>query len=91
MGDPSPLLDRPTINLRHFPALEPGRYDEPAVHELVMMEYDQQQVADVWTGSGEIQLFQAPGEELADLAPVRPGMGFRASMSYSVTEVRPLT
>lgn len=90
LEDPSALLSRPTINLRHFPTLEVGKYDKPAVHELVMMVYGDQQVADVWVGTSEIELFRAPGEELADLRPVRPGMGFRASMSYNVTEVRPL-
>ncbi|WTB92301.1 acetoacetate decarboxylase family protein [Streptomyces cellulosae] len=90
MEDPTPLLARDTINLRHFPTLEPGKYDKPAVHELVRMDYADQQVADVWTGTTEITLFPAVGEELADLAPVRPGMGFRASMSYNVTQVEPL-
>jgi len=50
-----------------------------------------QQVADVWTGSGELGLFPARGEELADLAPLRTGRGFRAAMCYTVTEVRDLT
>ncbi|MFZ4153533.1 acetoacetate decarboxylase family protein [Streptomyces pseudogriseolus] len=90
MEDPSALLSRDTINLRHFPTLEVGRYDKPAVHELVRMDYADQQVADVWTGTSEITLFPAVGEELADLAPVRSGMGFRASMSYNVTQVEPL-
>jgi sugar lactone lactonase YvrE len=70
MEDPSALLSRETINLRHFPTLEAGRYDKPAVHELVRMDYADQQVADVWTGTSEITLFPAVGEELADLAPV---------------------
>ena len=90
MEDPSALLSRETINLRHFPTLEAGRYDKPAVHELVRMDYADQQVADVWTGTSEITLFPAVGEELADLAPVRSGLGFRASMSYNVTQVEPL-
>ncbi|MFE2416936.1 hypothetical protein [Streptomyces hokutonensis] len=42
------------------------------------------------TGTGDIRLFAARGEEPADLAPVRTGAGFRASMSYSVTDVRRL-
>jgi acetoacetate decarboxylase len=87
--DPSALF-RPTVNLRHFPRLATGQYDEPAVHELVMAEFLDQNLAEVWTGSSEISLFPAPGEELADLAPVRTGTGFRASMSYTVTGVRQL-
>lgn len=88
-SNPSGLL-RPTVNLRHFPRLTVGQYDKPAVHELVMAEFLDQGLADVWTGSSEISLFPAPGEELADLAPVRNGIGFRASMSYTVTGVRQL-
>ncbi|GAA1306534.1 acetoacetate decarboxylase family protein [Pseudonocardia xinjiangensis] len=70
--------------------LAAGQYDKPAVHELVMMVSSGQQVADVWAGTGEIELFPARGEELADLAPVRTGAGFRSSMVYTVTEVREL-
>jgi acetoacetate decarboxylase len=88
MSDPSPLLSRDTINLRYFPRLSVGQYDRPVVHELVRMIAEDQQVADVWSGAGEITFFPAVGEELADLAPVRMGMGFRMSMSYTVTEVR---
>jgi len=88
--DPAALFARPTVNLRHFPSLFAGEYGKPAVHELVMAEFDDRRLADVWTGTGDISLFAARGEELADLAPVRTGAGFRASMSYSVTDVRRL-
>lgn len=91
VSDPAAMLGRPTVNLRHFPRLDPGRNGRPAVHELVMAVFHDQQVADMWAGSGELSFFPAPGEELADLAPVRTGTGFRASMSYTVTEVRELT
>jgi acetoacetate decarboxylase len=89
--DPEALFSRPTVNLRHFPRLAVGSYDKPAVHELVMAEFADRKLADVWVGSGELSLFEARGEELADLAPVRVGAGFRASMSYTVTDVRDLT
>ena len=36
--DPRTLLSRPTVNLRHFPRLAAGEWDEPAVHELVMAD-----------------------------------------------------
>ncbi|MFF1683356.1 acetoacetate decarboxylase family protein [Streptomyces sp. NPDC058256] len=91
VSDPAALFGRPTVNLRHFPRLISGQYDKPAVHELVMAESNDRRFADVWTGSGDIALFAARGEELADLSPVRTGAGFRASMSYSVTDVRPLS
>ncbi|MEV8544257.1 acetoacetate decarboxylase family protein [Streptomyces sp. NPDC051572] len=89
-SDPAALFARPTVNLRHFPSLVADEYDKPAVHELVMAEFDDRRLADVWTGTGGITLFAARGEELAGLAPVRSGAGFRASMSYSVTDVRRL-
>ena len=56
-----------------------------------MMAYSGHQVADVWTDSGELDLFPTRGEELVDLAPLRTGRGFLASMCYTVTEVRDLT
>lgn len=34
-----------------------------------MAEFNDRQLADVWTGTGDISLFAARGEELADLAP----------------------
>ncbi|OEU92347.1 acetoacetate decarboxylase [Streptomyces abyssalis] len=88
LSDPSALISRDTINLRYFPRLAVGEYDSPAVYELVRMVAEDQQVADVWSGTGEISFSPAVGEELADLSPVRMGLGFRLSMSYSVTEVR---
>jgi acetoacetate decarboxylase len=90
-ADPEALFARPTVNLRHFPRLNAGAYDKPAVHELVMAEFDDRRLADVWIGTAELSLFSARGEELADLVPVRVGTGFRASMSYTVTDVRELT
>ncbi len=35
-------------------------------------------------------MLKTVGEELADLAPVRSGMGFHASLSYNVTQAEPL-
>ncbi|MFJ8364233.1 acetoacetate decarboxylase family protein [Streptomyces sp. NPDC093984] len=38
--DTLPALARPIVNLRHFPRLMAGRYDDPAVHELTMSILD---------------------------------------------------
>lgn len=87
-----PALSRPIVNLRHFPRLTAGQHDNPAVHELTMSVLDTPQVANTWTGAGgELTFLPAPGEELADLAPQRTGIGFRGSLSYTVTDLRILT
>ncbi|SDL38666.1 acetoacetate decarboxylase [Nonomuraea maritima] len=83
-----PALGRPIVNLRHFPRLTAGRHDDPAVHELTMSILDDPKVAGTWTGSGRLSFLPAPGEELADLKIVRTGIGFRGSLSYSVTDLR---
>ncbi|WP_242182759.1 acetoacetate decarboxylase family protein [Saccharopolyspora soli] len=83
-----PALGRPIVNLRHFPRLSLGQYDNPAVHELTMSILDNPQVANTWIGSGGLTFLPAPGEELAALAPERTGAGFRGSLSYTVTDLR---
>ncbi|WP_454743875.1 hypothetical protein [Cupriavidus necator] len=52
---------------------------------------DNPQIVDVWTGEGQLTLPFAQGEEIADLAPVRVGAGFRLSMSYTVTDLKTLS
>jgi hypothetical protein len=84
----NPALSRPIVNLRHFPRLSAGQYDNPAVHELTQSILDTPQVANTWVGTGELSFPPALGEELADLAPQRTGLGFRGSLSYTVTDLR---
>ncbi|WP_223189745.1 acetoacetate decarboxylase family protein [Nonomuraea terrae] len=86
-----PALGRPIVNLRHFPRLTAGQHDNPAVHELTMSILDDPRTAGTWTGSGQLSFLAAPGEELADLKIVRTGIGFRGSLSYTVTDLRILT
>lgn len=86
-----PALSRPIVNLRHFPRLSAGQFDNPAVHELTMSVLDNPLVAGVWTGEGNLSFLPAPGEELADLKIERTGIGFRGSLSYSVTDLKILT
>jgi acetoacetate decarboxylase len=90
-----PLVDgsalfRPTVNLRYFPRLTAGKHQEPAVNELVMSVLDDLKIDNAWTGKGRLTLPDAPGEEIADLAPERIGPGFRASLSYTVRDLRVL-
>ncbi|MFI8481409.1 acetoacetate decarboxylase family protein [Pseudomonas sp. NPDC078700] len=82
------LSARPIVNMRHFPRLAAGQHDNPAVHELVMAITDNTQLVEVWTGEGQLTLPIVDREEVSDLAPVRVGAGFRASMSYTVTDLK---
>ncbi len=65
----------PLLNVRHFARLEAGRHDEPAVHELVRARSRDRVVSEIWEGSATLQLFEAPHEEHAALAPVADGQG----------------
>ncbi|MCE7003897.1 acetoacetate decarboxylase family protein [Kibdelosporangium philippinense] len=86
-----PALSRSIVNLRHFPQLRAGQYNNPAVHELTLSILDGVQLGTTWAGSGKLQFFPAPGEELADLRIVRTGQGFRSTLAYSVSDLRILT
>jgi acetoacetate decarboxylase len=82
--------DPPIVNVRHFPRLERERHDEPAVHELVRSAAFDRSISQIWEGSATLELFDAPGEELAALAPVRVGKGFRFTLGYSVDHLETL-
>ncbi len=90
--DPSKLGfgARPIVNLRHFPRLAVGHHDDPAVHELVLSVMDDPKIVDAWVGEGKLAFPEAVGEEVSDLAPIRVGACFRASVSYTVTDLKTL-
>ena len=69
--------DPPIVNVRHFPRLAAGRHDDPAVHELVRARSATASISAIWEGAATLELFDAPGEEHAALAPVRVGKGYR--------------
>lgn len=77
----------PLVNVRHFPRLEAGRHDEPAVHELVRAKSRDRAVSDVWQGTASLTLHAAPDEEHAALAPVRMGPGFRFTFAYTIDDL----
>jgi acetoacetate decarboxylase len=79
--------DPPLVNVRHFPRLEAGRHDEPAVHELVRARSRDRAFSDVWQGAASLTLHDAPGEEHAALAPVEIGHGFRYTFAYTVDDL----
>jgi acetoacetate decarboxylase len=82
--------DPPIVNVRHFPRLERERHDEPAVHELVRSSAFDRSRSEVWEGTATLELFDAPGEELVALAPLRVGKGFRFALGYSVDHLETL-
>jgi len=79
--------DPPLVNVRHFPRLAAGRHDDPAVHELVRARSRDRAVSPIWEGPAELELQPAPNEELAALAPVRMGKGFRFTVAYTVDDL----
>jgi hypothetical protein len=79
--------DPPLVNVRHFPRLAAGRHDEPAVHELVRARSRDRAISPIWEGSAELELYDAPNEELAALAPVGMGQGFRFTFAYTVDDL----
>ena len=86
-----PLLkQRPIVNLLHFPRLAAGKQDKPALHELVENVPHDVKIEQAWKGTGSLTLPVCRGEELSDLAPVRHGMGIRASMTYVVDDLKTL-
>jgi len=83
--------DPPIVNARHFPRLEKGRHEEPAVHELVRSTAYDRSASEIWEGSATLELFESPGEELAALAPTSVGSGYRFTIGYSVDDLETLT
>lgn len=83
--------DPPIVNARHFPRLEKGRHDEPAVHELVRSRSLDRSISEIWEGEATLEIFDAPAEEVSALAPVRVGRGFRFTLAYSVDDLETLT
>jgi acetoacetate decarboxylase len=79
--------DPPLVNVRHFPRLAAGLHEEPAVHELVRARSRDRVVSPIWEGTAELELYEAPHEELAALAPVRTGKGFRSTFAYTVDDL----
>ena len=73
--------------MRHFPRLDAGHHDDPAVHELVRAVSRDRSVSEVWEGSATLELFGAPHEEVDALAPVRIGRGYRFTFAYTVDDL----
>lgn len=87
IATPPAALVRPAVNRRYFPRLAAGRHDDPAVDELVMAVNDDLRIVGMWSGEAELLFPHARGEEVHALAPVRMGLGYRFSMSTSISDL----
>ena len=82
------FAQRPVINLLHVPQLAMAKQSTPAIEQLVMNVPHDVKIEQLWAGEGELIFPDCTGEELSDLAPLRCGMGTRASMSYTVDDLK---
>jgi acetoacetate decarboxylase len=64
----------PMLHTRWMPSIEPG--EKPSLDELVTMRSRDVELGPCWSGLAEVMLFEAPGEELAALAPREPIAGY---------------
>ncbi|MFI6248505.1 hypothetical protein [Streptomyces sp. NPDC051016] len=69
--DPATLMNRPVVNLRHFPCLSAGQHDNPAVHEMVMSVLDGTAISDAWVGTADL----ASSPPAARNSPTWPSSG----------------
>lgn len=88
--DPVLLGSRPIVNVRHFPRLDAAGQGTPAVHELVRSVLSGAERSEVWEGTSDLRLFDAPGQELGALRPVRSGRGFRYTTAFRVEDLEVL-
>jgi hypothetical protein len=88
--DPVVLGSRPVVNVRHFPRLTAGQYEQPAVHELVLSKLSNPARTEVWGGEAELTVLEAPDQELVALAPVRMRRGHRYSQAFQVDDLEVL-
>ena len=85
--DIAAAVGSPVINMRHFPRLQKANYDKPAVHELVMSgPGNAMQGSNFWVGTGEINYYDVPGNEIQLLKPVRYGRGWRGNLALTLDD-----
>jgi acetoacetate decarboxylase len=78
----------PVWHTRLFPDLAGG---PPLVDDLARNIVSDFAVAEVWTGTAELELLESPFEELAALQPIEIVGGFRCAVAFTITgaEIRP--
>ena len=65
----------------------PSVFSASVRSELVRARSYDRSVSTIWEGSAELELYDAPHEELTALAPVRVGRGFRYSFAYTIDDL----
>lgn len=82
------VMNASTINMRYFPRLSIGHYQEPVVHELIMKGSisNVAKLSDFWVGEGSLTLLPVPGEEADALVPIRFGRGWRGHYSLCLDQ-----
>jgi len=77
----------PIINVRHYPRLEKGYHDQPAVHQLVRSKLDNISLSKIWEGSATLRFYESPNQELHLLAPIEVGTGYVYSMAMTIGDL----
>jgi acetoacetate decarboxylase len=81
LSEEGPTVNSPPLwNTRLFPA---WGEDEP-LFEHVWAGGSDREISPIWEGDATLRLFDAPADELAELAPVEVGKGFWFSFGYTV-------
>lgn len=86
--NPAAPLVRPIVTMRHFPRLQVGFHEKPAIQELAITKLENVRIEQAWEGASELALPKCDGEEMHDLAPVRSGTETRMSLAYTVNDLR---
>ena len=72
----------PIWHTRLVPDLAGGA---PLVHDLARNQLTNFEVADVWSGSGQLAFYESDFEELSALQPLEIVGGFRCSIAFTIT------
>jgi acetoacetate decarboxylase len=83
---PKPGFAR-AVNTRHFPNLVAGHHEEPLVYDLVQLKSRDVQVSTIWRGEAELEIFDNPYLEIAELRPVTVTAGYQFSFALTVDDL----
>jgi acetoacetate decarboxylase len=79
--DPPALMLTPLVHTRRLPPWDPA---QPPLEELVTGGSFDQTCGEVWSGPAELALYDSPTDDLALLAPVEVGNGYRFSFAETL-------
>jgi acetoacetate decarboxylase len=83
---PTPSFAK-AVNVRYFPELSKGKYDQPAVHEIVQLKSRDVEISPIWKGDASLEIFNHPYLELSDLRPTKVNAGYRFSFALIVDDL----